>query len=399
MKYVMQRRWWRAVVLGAGIALVCGQRGQAQIITTSLPANYSVPSWGYQAYPVESGTIPTINPVDSKLTPTLHVGDSIRGFVMFKNGFRIDNGPVFYDADGPLYGNIVFNNGASSTLQLGSDLRLGTTGWFNGDSTTYGSISGAGNPAAGAAAGNAILMGGDQTLAGNLTITSTLIIDGCGHTLTVSSNGRFTLDNRSTLTLRNMDLVISVTSPFTTTGVQGYIGLENVNIFLTQNSTIFGSTTNALNMTRIQGFVGVWGPYRAYANSTRFDNPNGYKTNIAINQGSTLYIGPGTTLDLKNLAMPKANKIGLNDSTSTLWLDGCELYWGTTTAANLGLQLQRGTLLLDDKVKITDTSSPNNAVDTGFVLGDGSSSSNDVDVRVLGGGYVIMNGAMKYNHS
>jgi hypothetical protein len=386
MNYVIQRQWWRGVLLGIGLSLAGGQYGDASVITTATGGNTD---YGYNGAQITSGT-----------TPSLSVGDVMRGFIMFKNGFRVGSGPVFYDADGPIYGNIVFNNTTTSTIQLGSDMRLGTTGWFSGDSTNYGNISGAGRVTANAQ-GNAILMGGDQALAANLTITSTLIIDGCGHTLTVSANGLFTLANRSTLTLRNMDLVVSVTSLFAagTAGIANYVGLENVNIFLTQNATIFGDTAQSQIMTRIQGFVGVWGPYRAYANSTRFDNPNGYKTNIAINQGSTLYIGPGTTLDLKYLAMPMANKIGLNDSTSVLWLDGCELYWGTTTAANLGVQLQRGTLLLDDKVKITDTSSPNNAVDTGFVLGDGSNSANDVDVRVLGGGYVVMNGAMKYNHS
>ena len=377
--------WWRTILWGIGLSMVGGQLSAVSIITT---ATGGATTSGYQgaAYSLTSG-------------------DVMRGFIMFKNGFTIpDPGTVFYDAEGPVYGNITFGStGANtSTLQLGSDLRLGTTGWF-AQTSGINAIDGCPIVTAGIGGpGNSILMGGDQTLGFGLTITSSLTIDGCGHTLTVNSSGLFTLDNRATLTLKNMNIITSVPNLFARTASKaGYVGLENVNIYLTQNSALFGDSATSLGMTRIQGLVGIYGPYSATASSTRFDNPCGSKCNILINSGSTLYVGPGVTFDLSGLALPSANKIGMQDSTSVLWLDGCTLTCNVATAGQQGLVLSKGTVLLDDKVVISDLNGSgiaNADITKGLIFGDGT-TANDIDVRVLGGAYTVLNGCMQYKHS
>lgn len=384
--------WWRTMLWGVGLSLVGSQLSAVSIITT---ATGGMTTDGYQgaAYSLTSG-------------------DVMRGFIMFKDGFTIPNqGTVFYDAEGPVYGNIIFGStpGNTSTLQLGSDLRLGTTGWFAEQTSGFiyapgiNAIDGCPIVTAGIGGpGNSILMGGDQTLGFGLKITSSLTIDGCGHTLTINSRGLFTLDNRATLTLKNMNIITSVPNLFARTASNaGYVGLDNVSIYLTQDCELFGDSAQRLGMTRIQGFVGIYGPYSAIANSTRFDNPCGSKCNILINSGSTLYVGPGVTLNLSKLALSSANKIGMQDSTSVLWLDGCTLTCNVATAGQQGVVLSKGTVLLDDKVVISDLDGSglaNADITNGLIFGDGT-AANDIDVRVLGGAYTVLNGCMQYKHS
>lgn len=376
------------IIWGIGLSVVGAKLSATSIITTASGGTFQN---GYQG---------------SKYT-LFTSGEVMRGFIMFKNGFTIpQDGSLFYDADGTVYGDIDFES-TSSRLQLGSDLRLGTTGWFSRGGILDGCpivTNDIGGP------GNSILMGGDQSLNFGLKITSSLTIDGCGHTLTINAgSGLFTLQNRATLTLKNMNIIVNGSSFFASDNeAPSYVGLENVNIYLANNTNIFGndsvsnSVSNNALMTRIQGFVGIHGPYSATANSSRFDNPCANKSNIAINSASTLYIGPGVTLDLSGLAVPSANKIGMQDSTSVLWLDGCTLKCDNGTAGQKGLVLTKGTVLFDDKVVISDldgSGAANTDITNGLIFGDGTAAANDVDVRVLGGAYTVLNGCMEYKHS
>lgn len=321
---------------------------------------------------------------------TFASGDVARGFIMFKGGFTIpSSGTVFYDTDGPVYGNITFGN-SSSILQLGSDLHFGTGGGFSGAGTIDGQS-------------NTIFLGSDQTFNQALTLTNSLIIDGLGHTLTLGdgiTDGYFAMDNRSTLTLKNINLIVvnsGGADPFQRLNTKaGYVALQNVNVYLQKNTTLFGNSSDKLNMTNINGFVGIYGPYIAYASSTRFDNPQSL-TNITIQPSSTLYFGPGTIFDLSSLTMTPAKKIGFIDNSSTLWLDGCALK--DIGATNPGINVIKGTVLFDDKVVVQNDSVTNKNIAQGLVFGDGATSDNDVNVRVLGEAYVVLNGGMHYKHS
>jgi hypothetical protein len=373
---------WRVLLWSIGLMFFSGQSQATSIIST---ATGGTAANGYQA-----------------TAPTFTAGEVTRGFVMYKAGFTLPNGTssVFYDAEGPVFGNITFGTG-TSTLQLATDLRLGTTGWF---ANNAGMNTLDGRPVSDGP-GNSILMGGDQLLDFSIHITSSLTIDGCGHTLNLSSLGNiaaFSLDNRATLTLKNMNIIVKGFSPFRAhQDTQSYLGLENVNIFLQDDTNIFGAagTSPYSNlMTRIQGFVGVYGPFQVLDCGQRFDNPCSNKSKLTINSGSTLYMGPGVKFDITRLssAIPAANKIGMQDSSSVLWLDGC-----TLTHAG-GLTLKKGTVLIGDKTKIIDLQSDGATVNTditnGLVFGDGT-AANNVDVRILGGAYTMLQGCMQYKHS
>jgi hypothetical protein len=376
--------WWRILYLGLGLTLFSGYMQSTPIITT---ATGGTAANGYQA-----------------TTPTFTSEDVMRGFIMFKGGFTLpSDGNVIYDADGPVYGPLTFGTG-TSTLKLYSDLRLGTTGWFANGGGMFPSRTLDGCPASGGP-GNSILMGGDQTLNFSLEITTSICIDGCGNTLTLGSSGSLTLQNRATLTLKNMNLIVNASLPFSSSNGAAYLGLENVNVFLQQDSCIFGA--NCALMPRIQGFVGIYGPYAAKSVSFAYGNPSANKCTIAINSGSTLYVGPGATLDLSYIQAPAANKIGMQDSSSVLWLDGCTLKWlpdnanGAMPLRGQGLVLKKGTILIGDKTTILDLDSSGNAntdITQGLIFGDGT-AANDVDVRVLGGAYTVLKGCMQYYHS
>lgn len=329
-------------------------------------------------------------------TPVMSDGDVIRGHVMFKNGFEIpESGSIFYDADGPVFGNIFFNIG--STLQLGSDLRLGGTGNCWGGSASK--ID---------AQGNAIVFGGDVVMNDHSSsILTPLTIDGAGHSLIISGNSQFNINPAATLTLKNMNFIIDaigVDPIFNTLGGEDNFRVlfENVTIYLGRDILLFGQ--GSYGCTRIQGDVRLFGPYTASAASHNYDTMGGVDSNIFINENSTLYIGPGTTLNLDGLDVPSTQKIGMFNSTSRLLLDGCTLSWkASSTAGHEALQLQRGTVLLQDKVVIKnfalDGTTTNTDVSKGLIFGDGIASDNDVNVRVLGGAYVVLQGCMQYNHS
>jgi hypothetical protein len=142
---------------------------------------------------------------------------------------------------------------------------------------------------------------------------------------------------------------------------------------------------------RISGDVRIEGPGSIVA----------FWSNITIDANSSLYIGPGVTVYALGVAvagMPVG--VTMTNSTSLLHLDGCDFYTGVN-----GMQVLAGTVLFSNKVRIFNGAypgggsfTPNTDMAKAFTLGDGT-VPNDVGVCVLGGGYVIVNGCINYNHS
>ena len=86
------------------------------------------------------------------------------------------------------------------------------------------------------------------------------------------------------------------------------------------------------------------------------------------------------------------------DQTSVLHRDGCDFY----TGAN-GLTLTKGTVIFENKVRIFNkdydyAGTTNTDMSKALTFGDGTAAG-DVNVCVLGGAYVTVDGCMKYNHS
>lgn len=318
-------------------------------------------------------------------------GDVARGTIIFKEGFCVPScGDILYDADGQVFGDIIFGD-YNSTLTLGTDLRLGSDGNFYGEGTIKGY-------------GRSILLGGDTVLTSSLNIMSDTTIDGCGHRLDLRQ-GSFILSAES-LSLKNMDLILSDTNCSGTSFIADAEGvnlaLENVHIYLHGHARIFSydSLNSSAGTLTIKGLVHVDGLGKTLSLNSS-DTSNSYNSIVFIDENSTLSIGNGVTLDISDLYAPADQKIYLADDTSSIILDGGTLRWDIgDLGAYQALQLERGNLFLSDKATISNTyyGEPNADVACGLILGDGT-AENDVNVRVLSGAYVALNGAMEYLHS
>lgn len=347
-------------------------------ITTTAPGGS--PSTGYQA---SAPVAPFVN------------GDKIRGHVMFKQGFAIAAGAtVMWDADGIVNGPITFLND-TSTLALSTDLRLGTTGTLVRTSDWGITISGN---------GNSLILGGDVTLDAaatmghDITVSSDLTIDGQGKTLTLRNSTYFAPATNKTLTLKNLTLVYDERSANSCCfqGAGNYI-LENVTI---RCLDLHGGaqvglfkTTSAKNVT-IRGFTCIDVP-NVRVNLTSGGSAAGTFT---IDKNSIFVIGKGTALRLGNAS---SVTITMTDKSSVMHFNGCDFYTGTGSNNSPLLNLTKGTVLFENKVRVFNISYDEATVNTnmayGFTFGDGNDTNNDVDVRVLGGAYVIVQGCMKYN--
>jgi hypothetical protein len=328
----------------------------------------------------------------------------IRGHIMFKNGFtfsgNIPNNATIWDSDGIVNGPVKWNTLASTFLKLTSDLRLGSTATLvrNG-SGTMGII--------GEAGGNkSIILGGDITLSFPLTVSAgNLSIDGGGHTLkitnTANSSNAISASSGQIITLRNMTLVIDSNNKgsgygFFNSSSAANLVLENVAVRVVPYSNSVGVVKSSATLT-IRGNVSIDSPggLVALSGSATF-------ATLVIERNSTLRIGQNTIFTLAANGGAINSSVTLTDATSVLHLDGCDFYTSPYSASLNVFNLLGGTLLLENKVRIFNTyyggSTGNTDMTKAFILGDGT-ASNDVNVRVLKGAYVTLDGSMKYNHS
>lgn len=326
-------------------------------------------------------------------------GDLIRGHEVFKDGLTINSASeVTWDGDGIVGGAITFTHN-TSTLKLSSDLRLGTTGSFTCAGTTM-TIK--------CEDGCRVILGNDLAL--NQTIklkTGDLVIDGQGHTLTLIGSSGYLTENGRTLTLRNMTLVRDSSNvnaqAFFTDILSGSYILENVTIrckpYAGTYVTLFPSSGTA--SLKIRGRVVIDAPGVNFALTQ-----GAIITTLTIEKNSTLAVGKNTAFVMNTADTGGVTTFSMADQTSILHLDGCDFYTGGS-AVQQALNLTKGTVLFENKVRVFnalyDTStfsvgSVNGRAATGIIFGDGT-QANDMDVRVLGGAYVINAGYMRYNHS
>jgi hypothetical protein len=317
--------------------------------------------------------------------PTFTNGDKIRGHAMFKKGFTIpESATVTWDGDGLVEGPITFAGGSStmSKLTLLTDLRLGSSGLLSG---AYCEITGNNNK---------IILGDDATMATNAFISDSignnLVIDGQGHAFNCPSiygmGGVL-----STITLKNM--IFNVYDQYNDCGILNQYDHVLENITITGGKPSLSDFTTLGWVARsftIRGRVALNMPGRRLKL-----NVYGH-VNIVIERNSTLYIGKDTILEAIKSTDGGSIRFTMADETSVLHLDGCDFY----TGAN-GLSLTKGTVIFENKVRIfnKDYDGASNAdTSKALIFGDGTVAG-DVNVRVLGGAYVTVDGCIKDNHS
>lgn len=307
----------------------------------------------------------------------------LRGLFMLKNGFTINTDvTATWNAEGVVDGPMVFGSTTSSILTLSTSMRLGPKGQF---ATTDHKIT---------ASANAFILGGnDARLTTTMRNYSSLKINGSGYVFTIQSpaggnpGGEFFFTTPTDNTCRLSDMVLACQKGSARGAIFNSPTYISNSIILSAPTdgqyTKFGSGSSySLTITgdvRIEGF------------GTRFDNGS---RPITIGRNSMLSVGPGVSLT-------NVLSLTMTDTTSVLHLDGCDFYVGTN-----GVQMNRGTLIFDGKVRILninyggDPLSPNTAMANGFVLGSGPGfAGQDVNVVVRGGASVIVAGALYYNHA
>lgn len=320
---------------------------------------------------------------------TFSDGDVIRGHVIFKNGFGINNSSIVtWDAQGIVNGPITSGNN-TAWLSLAADLRLGNTGVFVQSS----SVSFEGN-------GKTIFLNSDMIMNGSphycsIATSSSITIDGLGHSLVIKEAGFLGRSlagfnsNAPEITLRNMHCVLGPKTSVVYVFQQfSKIILENMTLcdvtpghyvcrnFVSQQVVIKGDVF----------FEGAAGTVLNFG-----------ATDFIIEKNSTLHIGPG-------VIVTGIASVTLQDRSSRLHLNGCDFYTNSDAdSVTNGLALTKGSLFFENKVRIFNAvyggfiNTTNLA--QGFILGDGENPENDVEVRVLGSAYVVVNGCMQYNYS
>ena len=331
--------------------------------------------------------VPTADSVDGTMFPkyitnhyVFHNGAWIaRGWVRFNNGFTVmPQAAVSMDTlttvSGPIdlrdTGLLKLNN----DLYLAHNVTLTSGGYIKGNAANYGQA-------------NTIFMGGDLTLGANtygnvLHVTGDwanngqsgdLIIDGCGHTLTLSTNAQIFVDQNVTLTLRNMTIKTSPISgvlPTSRLTSKPPIQLASTGSKLALDNVVF-DLNDDFNFKQGQLFihndVAITGS-RAFIYSSPQPSYITSGATWSFEQGTTFSIAPATYTDQPFTAgaATSNNFIVLADQSAALSLSGCSLKTTFT-----GARFTKGMVLFDNKVAIdTQAGSEITGLGTGVGLKD-----------------------------
>ena len=112
---------------------------------------------------------------------------------------------------------------------------------------------------------------------------------------------------------------------------------------------------------------------------------------------STFYFDLGTTFSYVP-SNSSRTLITMDDVSSVLYLNGCTLIAPADNRYN-GIRFSRGRLILDNHLKFENLNgiTPNANISKAITFGDGASSQNNIDVKVLAGAFVEVEGYLDYD--
>jgi hypothetical protein len=271
---------------------------------------------------------------------------------------------------------------------------------------------------------NTLLLDGNTA---GLCLVDDVIIDGQGNSIAwLSPDGpqpRLSIDLGVSVTLRNATLYFG--TPMVSGGVSVDPGTwqpinfdlffgsgtpslthDNVTIVLPRGNvtyafpgynfvcgSIVGHRTGYLFIKNEVRLVGARGATFQYGCSLSFEAT----LPLTILPDSELSIGPGVNFSYKPYSGGSRSGdnslIRMVDSTSRLRFDN-----STLTVSNLsGLQFLKGMVTFDNLVSVVNTGATS-TTGCGIIFGDGT-AENDVDVRVLSGATIVVDGFLQYAHS
>jgi hypothetical protein len=216
---------------------------------------------------------------------------------------------------------------------------------------------------------HAFLLGGDLSIPPDVQITFSTggIVDGQGHRLIFNDNSRLKLDSHVSLTLRN---IILENIGNTNNDSFASICMNNKDCRLTLQDTKLKLSRNysfTLGDLYIQDDVLICGTNQFNYTSTHAcyiakNSSFGFDTKTTFSYGPSATIANGRNL------------IVMEDQTSLLYLDGATLKSTTT-----GLQLTKGTLIIDHKCPFYNEDEANGqatSVSQAITFGDGNTENN-----------------------
>ena len=215
-----------------------------------------------------------------------------------------------------------------------------------------------------------------------ISITEDTVIDGDGQTLELEPHARFTVDHNVTLTLRNMRIKSTRNSStdgiFELSGETSRIALHDVEL------TLGGDTYFQAGHMFVHGDVIVTGTSSFVYTSTHTSFITDNAT-LGIGRGSTLFYYPGSTDN---------HLINMQSDTASIYLDGA-----TLQTTHTGMRLSAGRLYLNNSVTLDSdalSEAGEQSIYTGIIFGDSSlgNGSGDLDVKMLRGAYVEVNGVV-----
>lgn len=285
------------------------------------------------------------------------------GYIWFPEGFTIYSGrTATLNVFPPVGGTIDLNDG---TLSLTGDLILRGTAEIVNNAGTSGVINGN---------GNVIKLLNDMTIDDAIVFGETgkegdTIIDGDNNVITLGSNGKFTVANNRSLTLKNLILKdLSGTGgskKIVLNNASSELILDNVTIWLDDDFDFDQGVLTIQNDVVISGSRYGFG-YNSSAQST-------------ISKQSQLLIDHGVTFSYEP---SNRTRLTMEDNTSHLYLNGCRVH-----ADGTGLLLTKGTVIFDSLVTLhADGASAATAISLGDSGGD------DITTVVLPGANIEIYG-------
>jgi hypothetical protein len=225
-------------------------------------------------------------------------------------------------------------------------------------------------------------------------ITANTIIDGGGNDVVLASSGKFQIDANCTLTLRNMTLkgLSGTESPQIVFGdTSANLCLQNVTIYMDGNYSLGNSAGDAGGRVYIEDDVILRGNYTLEYTS--------YYP-LYIQSNAMLYVDSGTTFKFNpgggtSHTSDYRSMLRMTDATSWLYFNN-----STFEVPVNGVELSKGTLILDNKVSFlnkNDTAA-NTDSSKAITLGTGSAAG-DMYIYLLAGARAEVTGYLDYNNT
>ncbi|MCX5921739.1 MAG: hypothetical protein NTX86_00180 [Candidatus Dependentiae bacterium] len=305
------------------------------------------------------------------------------GFTAFPNGITLANASTtcLYNALFPIGGPITMNGGllnlAKDLSITGTNTYLANAGSFNGNTnaiilpqqvttfTTSGAI----------VIGNAdLVFNSNVTLNGLLTFTNSCVVEGGGYILDVTAGGIAVGRNSSAVLLKNMILKNASGNRFYCIDNTGTFSLENVTWVLDANYSFTQGTLQIFDEVKITGLNRIF----AYASTQT----------MVINSNSTLFFDTTMTF---SYAATANNVVLFDDNTAFL-----HLYETTLFVSNAGLNLTKGSLVIDGQCSVISTAT---SAAQGISFGDNILPANNLMTMVLAeSGLNIKSGFLVYQN-